>query len=155
MYPRVLVAAVPDRRLANCIRTASCKSDKCPLRPNTAPNNSISPVRSREAENSGTLTGWKACARPAETFCCSSMGLTRHRVAPFLCGMLDYDHTAIGSRDCARNQNRIVVGQNLDDFEIDNGCELIAHLSRHPQTLANPARIRAVANRTTVAEVFV
>ena len=41
--PRVLVEAVPERRLANCIRTASCSSELCPMRPNTAPDNSNSP----------------------------------------------------------------------------------------------------------------
>src|SRR3984957_15042049 len=73
--PRVLVEAVPARRFASCIRTASCSNDLWPLRPNTAPDNSKSPVRSRLAENNGTLTA-STVTFPAigTAFCPSSIG---------------------------------------------------------------------------------
>src|SRR5205085_2401761 len=55
--PRVFVEAVPDRRFASCIRTASCSNEALPSVPKTRPDTSTSPRGSHPAENSGTLTG--------------------------------------------------------------------------------------------------
>src|SRR5260370_31196844 len=95
MTPRVLVDAVPDRRLAICIFTASCKIDLSPVRPNTTPATSISPTRSRAAENSGTFTASGAFTASR----CLRSAIGRLRLADaFLGRVTDHDHRAVGAR---------------------------------------------------------
>src|SRR5271163_2492930 len=108
MNPRVLVAAVPERRLAICIFTASCKIDLSPIRPKTAPATSISPTRSRAAENSGTLTA--SGAFTASRRLCSAIGRLRRLAAALLGRMIHHHHRAVGAGHCARHQDRVVVG---------------------------------------------
>src|SRR5437899_1648390 len=111
MNPRVLVDAVPERRLAICIFTASCKIDLSPVRPNTAPATSISPRRSRAAENSGTFTasGGFTASRYLRS------AISRLRLADvFLGRVINHHHRAVGSRHRTGDQDRVVVGQNLE-----------------------------------------
>src|SRR5271169_4831254 len=106
--PRVLVDAVPERRLAICIFTASCKSDLSPVRPKTAPATSISPTRSRAAENSGTLTA--SGAFTASRYLRSAIGRPRRLAAPLLGRVTDHYHRAVGAGHRTRHQDRVVVG---------------------------------------------
>src|SRR5690348_12737285 len=125
MKPLVLVAAVPRRRFASCILTASWSNELSPSRPNTTPETSKSPTRSRPAENSGTLTG---------LFCAAASAMSRHRLRPRsrARGMTYHDQRAIRPGHRARNQHRVVVGKDLDDLKIQHRGLFIAQLARHP-----------------------
>src|SRR3984957_8607299 len=61
MSPLVLVDAVPERRFASCIRTASCSNDTSPSPPKTLPAASSTPIFSCAAEYSGSFTGDADC----------------------------------------------------------------------------------------------
>src|ERR1700693_2878623 len=105
MNPRVLVDAVPERRLAICIFTASCKIDLSPVRPNTARATSISPTRSRAAENSGTFTASGAFTASR----CLRSAIARLRLADaFLGRVTDHDHRAVGAGHRPGDQDRVV-----------------------------------------------
>src|ERR1700688_3427515 len=69
--------------------------------------------------------------------------------------MMNYNDRAVGTRHRAGNHNRVIVGENLEHFEVEYAGGRIAHLSRHPHPFAHAARIRAVADRAAVAEVLV
>src|SRR5690348_1080240 len=143
MNPRVLVEAVPARRLAICILTASYKIDLSPVRPKTAPATSISPTRSRAAEKSGTLTASGVSAGP-RYLPRSAIGRLR-RPAVALLGRVTHDHRrAVGAGHRARHQDRIVVGQNFEHPQIEHRGALVAQLPRHPHPLAHAAWVRAV-----------
>src|SRR5580700_5925500 len=116
MNPRVLVDAVPERRLAICILTASCKIALSPVRPKTAPATSISPTRSRAAEKSGTFTasgGFAAASRYLRS------AIDRLRLPDaFLGRVINDHHRAVGPGHRARHQDRVVVGQNFEHPQI-------------------------------------
>src|SRR6185437_14619749 len=150
--PRVLVDAVPERRLAICIFTASYRIDLSPVRPNTVPATSISPTRSRAAENSGTLTASGAFA--ASRFLRSAIGRLRLADA-FLGRVIDDHHRAVRAGHRTRDQDRVIVGQNLEHPQIHHRGALVTQLPRHPHPLAHAARIRAITDRAAVAEILV
>src|SRR6266481_1232503 len=154
MRPLVLVDAVPERRLASCIRTASCSSDTSPSRPKTLPLTSSSPTFSCDAEYSGSFTG------EADCFSLFSLrsGTGYHlgaRAATRTGRMINRQQRSVGSGHCARDDDRVVVGKNLDHFEVKNRGGRIAHLPRHSHSFAHAAGIRTVTDRAAVAEIFV
>src|SRR5208337_4444276 len=148
MSPLVLVDAVPERRLASCIRTASCSSDRSPSRPKTAPATSSSPIFSWAAEYSGSLTG--------DGFSFRSGIVHLHIGAAARTGrVMDDEQSAVGARHRARHDDGVVVGKYLEHLEIEDRGGLIAHLPRHPHPFAHAPGIRAVADRSAVAEILV
>src|SRR5579863_2052667 len=107
MRPLVLVDAVPERRFASCIRTASCSRDTSPSRPKTLPATSGSPTFSCAAEYSGSLTG------DAVNFSLRS-GTGVHlyiRAAAWTGRMINGEQRAVGPGHGARNDDRVVVGK--------------------------------------------
>src|SRR5579885_1270404 len=147
MSPRVLVAAVPARRLASCILTVSCNRLLSPVQLKIRPAISISPLRSCAAENSGSLTG----ERSASGIGCSAFGFG----AAMLGGMPDDHDSTFGPGNRAGDDDCIILGQHLQHLQVGHRHRFIAHLTRHPQALEHAARKRAVADRTAMAEVFV
>src|SRR5277367_6752786 len=113
MSPLVLVDAVPERRLASCIRTASCSSDTSPSRPKTLPATSSSPTFSCDAEYSGSFTG------DADCFSLFSLrsGTGCHLYVRALARagrMMNREQSAVGSGHRARDDHRVVVGKYLE-----------------------------------------
>src|SRR5208282_721127 len=148
MSPLVLVDAVPERRLASCIRTASCSSDRSPSRPKTAPATSSSPTFSWAAEYSGSLTGDRFLVR-------SGIGHPHIGAAARAGGVMNDEQSAVGSGHRARDDDCVVAGKYLEHLEIQDGGSLIAHLPRHPHPFAHASGIRAVTDRSAVAEILV
>src|ERR1700757_5250319 len=69
--------------------------------------------------------------------------------------MTDHHHRTVGAGYRTRNQDRVVVGQNLEHPQIEHRGALVTQLSRHPHPLAHPARIGTVADRATVTKILV
>src|SRR5579862_6171752 len=150
MSPLVLVDAVPERRFASCIRTASCSSETSPSRPKTLPATSSSPTFSCAAEYSGSFTGDTA----GFSFFMLRSGTGRHLHVGALARagrMMDREQSAVGSGHRARDDDCIVFGKNLEHFEIEDGGSLIAHLPRHPHPFAHASGVGAVTDRAAVA----
>src|SRR5579864_1732996 len=61
---------------------------------------------------------------------------------------------AVSTRNRSRNDDGVVLRQNIQNLQIQNGRQLIAHLARHAEPLANPAGVGSVTDRPAMTEVL-
>src|SRR5262245_65672882 len=64
-------------------------------------------------------------------------------------------HRSVGAGHCPRDRDRVIVGQNFDNLEVEHGGGLVSKLTRHPQALAYASRIGTIPDRTAVTEILV
>src|SRR5260370_8713719 len=82
------------------------------------------------------------------------MGL-EFRVGPVLGGMANQYEGTVSTGNRSRNDDCVILEQNIHNLQVQNGRQLIAHLARHAEPLANPARVGSVTDRPAMTEVLV
>ena len=57
------------------------------------------------------------------------------------------DDTAVGAGHGALHQQQVALGIGLDDFQVERGDLLVAHVAGHALALEHPSRSLALADR--------
>src|SRR5262244_3211373 len=82
-------------------------------------------------------------------------GHRRLRLLARLRRALDDHHAALRAGNRAFDEEQIILGPDLDDFQVLHRNALVAPMTGHALAFEDAPRVRAVADRAAVTEIFV